>query len=143
MAAELFGNLVEGLFELFLGRDFDGAAAGFVRKLFRDIGAPAVAWVVDQQHVHDRVGFLRGLDGFFETDFAAFVLGVGDDDEGFSARFRAELFRASEIDRVVEVRATGVRRNSSGCDDPTAADGVDARLVDGAFDDVLVVGEIA
>src|SRR5256885_678677 len=53
LAAELLGNLVEGLFEFFLGRDLNGTAAGFVGKLFRDIGAPASAGIVHEQNVHN------------------------------------------------------------------------------------------
>src|SRR5207249_285599 len=120
----------------------NGAAAGFIGKFFGNIGPPAVARVVNEKNVHDGVGSLRGFDGFLETNFTAFVLRVGDDDEGLSSGFRAELFRASEIDRVIKMRAAGVGWNCSRRDHTAASDSIDLRFVNGALNDVLVVREI-
>src|SRR5579859_792849 len=77
LAAELFGDLIEGGHEVFFVVDDDHAAARFVGDFLGNAAVGAVARVIDEKDVDDGIGALGGLDGLFDAHFAAIVFGVG------------------------------------------------------------------
>src|SRR5262249_53258205 len=94
LAAELFGYLVEGFFELLLGVDIDHAPAGIIRQAAGDSAISSVTRISNEQDMNHRIGALRGLNRLLQLYLAAFVLGIGDDHDGFASRFTIQLFTA-------------------------------------------------
>src|SRR5215469_3795064 len=90
------------------------------------------------------IGALGGFNRFFEPDFAALVLRVRHDDNGFAAGFAVEFVAASEVDGVVESRARHVAADRAGIPGNVSAAGrIDAGFVDGAVENAAVVGEVS
>ena len=51
------------------------------------------------------IGALGRFDRFIQAQFAAGILGVGQDHDSLAACFGGELVMASQINRVVQIRA--------------------------------------
>ncbi len=77
LAAEFFGDLVEGFLEMLFRVDDDHASAGFVGDFLGDAAIGAIVRIIDEKDVDDGIGALGGFDGFLDADFAAIVFGVG------------------------------------------------------------------
>src|SRR6516165_4796185 len=90
------------------------------------------------------IGALGGFNRFFEPDFAALVLRVSHDNNGFAAGFAVEFVAASEVDGVVESGARHVAADRAGIPgNVSAARRVDASFVDGAVENAAVVGKVS
>src|SRR6266404_7675935 len=130
---------------MFFRIDGNGAAPGFVRNLVRHSAIPAArVRIGHQQNVHDGVRALRGFDGFFQAYFAAFVLRVGDDDDGFATGLGIQLFVAREIDGVVERGPGDLPRTDRPrvVSDAPGRWHVDARFANGTVELAAIIGEI-
>src|SRR5580700_8490785 len=113
LAAQFVLDLVEGLAQfLLVVADFDNASAGFLRQFLHVAEAetliPAAA-IGDQNHVAHGIGLLRGLDGVADTQAAAFVLTVSEDDHGFAADFVPQLLVGGQINSVIKRGAARMR----------------------------------
>src|ERR1700733_4222231 len=142
LAAERFGDLVEGFLKMLFVVGDNQATAGFFGHLFRDAGVSAKTRIGDEQNVDNSVGTLRRFDRFFFANLATFVLSVGDDEDGFAAGFAGQLFVAGEIDRVVERSAGDAAADWTRIDHASAHRRVDARLTNRAIEQAAVVGPV-
>src|SRR5437588_669118 len=125
---------------MLLGGHFDDAASGLVGDFVRDVRAPALARIVHQQEVYDRIGALGGFDGFVDSDLAAKIFRVGDNHQSFAARFSGQFFPASHPNRVVHVRSVGAGRQGAGRHHGSGS--VDLRAVNGAVKLGSIFGKV-
>src|ERR1700751_2696691 len=124
--------------------DNDQAPAGFFGQTAGDANVATKTRIGHKKQGNHGVRALGRFNGLFESDLAALVLSVGDDDDGFAAGFTVELIAASKVDGVVQSGADHVAAYRSGISgDVSAAGSLDAGLVDGAIEDAAVVGEVS
>ena len=96
-------DLIEGLLQILFVPNDNRPAAGFVGQFLGDtFVAAAVVRIGDEQNVHHRIGALCGLDGVLQFQRAAFVLRVGQDDQGLAPGFVREPVMTRGVNGVVK-----------------------------------------
>src|SRR6266404_4213519 len=141
LAAQFFGDLIEGLLKIFLVAHDNHAPAGFVGQF---LGNSLVASVGgNQQNVDDRIGSLSRLDGVLQLQLASRILGIGQNDHGFPAGFIGELVVRREVDGVVEIGASIVAARRDGSLPDTTRRRIPLCAINGAVESRVVVREIS
>src|SRR5258706_2070597 len=141
LAAQFFGDLIEGLLKIFLVAHDNHAPAGFVGQF---LGNSLIASVGgNQQNVDDRIVSLSRLDGVLQLQLASRILGIGQNDHGFPAGFIGELVVRREVDGVVEIGAAIVAARRDGSLPDTTRRRISLCAINGAVESRVVVREIS
>src|SRR5262249_39723523 len=151
LAAQLFRDLVKRFLQLLeLVSNLDDSPASLARQLLhfgvaRIPSEPVEATIRYQQHVTDRVRFLRGLDRILDSQLAPLVLAVREQDHRLPPDLVRKLVVRREVYRIVEQRpprVAGRNRTSTNAWRPSAETRIDARLIQSCLQQVHIVCEV-
>src|ERR1700674_1117767 len=118
LAAQFFRDLIECLLQVLFAAHDNHPPASLVGE---PLGDDLVATIGgNQKNMDNSIGSLRGFDGVLQLQFASRIFRVGQDNDGFSARFIGQLVVGGEVNGVVKIRPACAARGKGTLDKNSA-----------------------